>query len=65
MDTSSGEIASVVAVISLVLSSLGITGVDSTVLNGAVNGVLAFIGIGAAVWSWYQHRKAVVPTVSQ
>lgn len=57
----SGEIESLVAVIGLVLSALGITGVDSTTLNGAVNGIISVVAIGAALWSWQQHRNK--PTV--
>ena len=51
----SGTITSVVAVLGLVLSAVGITGIDSTVLAGAVNGVISIVAIGAAVWSWYSH----------
>jgi hypothetical protein len=57
MNVDSGEISAVVAVIGMILSSLGITGVDSTVLNGAVNGIICIITIGAAAWSWWVHHK--------
>jgi hypothetical protein len=53
----SGEIASIVAMIGMVLSAIGITGIDSTVLAGAVNGILSIAAIGAAIWSWYSHRE--------
>lgn len=53
----SGEIAAVVAGIGLILSLFGVTGVDSTTINGAVNGVIGIVTFGAAVWSWYIHRQ--------
>jgi hypothetical protein len=52
----SGEVTSIVAVIGLVLSTLGITGIDSTMLASVVNGVVSVVAIGAALWSWYKHR---------
>ena len=56
---SNGQIASLVAFAGLVLSSLGITGIDSTVLTGAVNGVISIVVLIAAIWSWYEHAKSV------
>lgn len=50
--------AALVTIIGLVLSDIGITGIDATVLNSAVNGIVSIVVIGAAVWSWYEHRKA-------
>lgn len=55
MDTA--EISAIVAVIGTGLSLLGITGVDSAVLGSAVNGVISIVTIGAAVLSWWGHRK--------
>jgi preprotein translocase subunit SecF len=52
----SGQIASIVAVLGLILSILGVTGIDSTMLTGFVNGVISIITIGAALWSWFSHR---------
>jgi len=52
----SGEISSIVAIIGMVPSYLGITGVDSMVIDGAVNGIIAIIAFAAALWSWYSHR---------
>jgi hypothetical protein len=53
----SAEIASIVAIAGMGLSYLGVTGVDSTVINGAINGVIAIVAFGAALWSWWAHRK--------
>ena len=53
----SGEVASIVALVGMVLSAIGITGIDSTVLTGAVNGVICVGTIAAAIWSWYSHRQ--------
>lgn len=53
-----GEIASIVAVAGTVLSFLGITGVDSSIVSQAVTGVIAIISIGAAVWSHYTRPTA-------
>ncbi len=52
-----GEIAAIVTVAGLFLADLGITGVDSTMLTSAVNGLVSFVVIGAALVSWYQHRN--------
>lgn len=52
----SGSISALVAIAGMFLSALGITGVDSSVLNSAANGVISIVAIGAALWSWYSHR---------
>lgn len=54
----SAEISAIVAIGGMILSTLGVTGVDSSVLNGAVNGVISIVTIGAAIWSWYAHHTA-------
>lgn len=60
-----GEIASLVSIAGMVLTGLGISGVDSGMLTGAANGLVAIVTIIAAVWSWYAHRKnAAVPGVT-
>lgn len=51
-----GEVTSIVAIIGLILSTLGITGVDSTIITGAVNGVVSLVVIFAAILSWLHHR---------
>lgn len=53
----SGEIASVVAIVGMIFTGLGISGIDAGVLTGAVNGIFSFITICAAVWSWWSHRS--------
>jgi hypothetical protein len=53
----STEVASIVAGIGLFLSLFGVTGVDSTVINGFVNGVIGIITFAAALWSWWGHRQ--------
>jgi hypothetical protein len=58
MNTSTGEVAAIVTVLGVVLGGIGITGIDPSVLNGAVNGVVAIVTLVAAIVSWYQHRKA-------
>ena len=60
-----GEIASIVAIAGMVLSGLGITGVDAGMINGSINGVVSIVTLIAALWSWYAHRaNAVVPGVT-
>lgn len=53
----SGEIASVVAIVGLGFSYFGITGIDSSVVTGAINGIIAIVTFAAALWSWYIHRQ--------
>lgn len=53
----SGEIASIVAIAGMVLSAIGVTGIDSDVLTGVVNGFVSIVAVGAAIWSWYSHRQ--------
>jgi hypothetical protein len=53
----SGEITSIVTIIGMIFTYLGITSVDSTVITGAVNGLIAVVTFGAAIWSWYVHRS--------
>ncbi len=57
MTTSTGEVAAIVAVLGVVLSGLGITGIDAGMVNSAVNGTIALATLVAAIISWYQHRK--------
>jgi hypothetical protein len=52
----SGEITSIVTIIGMIFTYLGITSVDSTVITGAVNGLIAVVTFGAAIWSWYIDR---------
>lgn len=54
----SGEVSSIVAIVGMVFTYLGITSVDSTIITGAVNGIIAIITFGAAIWSWYVHRTS-------
>ena len=53
----SGEIAAIVAVVGMILNYLGITSIDSSAITGAVNGIIAIIAFGAALWSSYKHRQ--------
>lgn len=55
--TNSGAVAAVVTIVGLVFSELGITGVDSSVLSTAVNGLFSLATIGAALWSWRKHQN--------
>ncbi len=57
MTTSTGEVAAIVAVLGVVLSGLGVTGIDAGMVSGAVNGAIALATLVAAIISWYQHRK--------
>jgi hypothetical protein len=54
MDT--GEIASIVALVSGALTYFGIQ-IDPAVVNGAVTGIFAIIALAAGIWSWYSHRQ--------
>lgn len=60
----SGQIASIVAVLGLILSTLGVTGVDSSVLTGLVNGVVSAVTLVAALWSFYSHRDKTATLAS-
>lgn len=60
----SGEIAATVAVVGMFLNYLGITGIDSGVITGAINGFIAVITLGAAVWSVYSHRAKNIAAVA-
>ena len=62
MNISSGEIASIVVGVMLVLNYFGVTGIDSGAVTGVINGIIAIVGFGAALWSWYQHRATRVAT---
>jgi hypothetical protein len=53
----SGEISSIVTIVGLGFSYFGITGIDSSVVTGAINGLIAVVTFGAALWSWYSHRQ--------
>ena len=55
----SGEVTAIVTVIGTVLSFLGITGIDSGVISQAVDGVIAFVSIVAAIWTYYKHTAVV------
>lgn len=53
----SGELASIVTGIGLVLTYFGVTGIDSSVITGAVEGVIGIVTFFSAFWSWYSHRQ--------
>ena len=53
----SAEIASIVTIAMLALNYFGITGIDSGMITGAINGILALAAFCAAIWSWYGHRQ--------
>jgi hypothetical protein len=53
----SGEISSLVTIFELLFSHLGVTTITSTEITGVVNGVIAIVGFGAALWSWYVHHQ--------
>lgn len=63
MTTSTGEVAAVVAIVGMLLTGIGITGIDSGIISGAVNGIFSIITLVAAVVSWWQHRKVVNASV--
>ncbi len=58
MQTNTGEIAALIAVVGVVLSGLGITGIDTGMVSNAVQGVIAIVTFAAAILSWYHHRQA-------
>jgi len=53
------EIPAVVTVIGTVFSFLGVTGIDSSVISGAVNGLISIVTLGMALWAWYNHRQTL------
>jgi amino acid transporter len=55
----SGEIAALVTVISTLLSFVGLTGIDQNTISQAVIGIISFIGIISAVWTYIAHHNAV------
>ena len=51
-----GEIASLVTIIGGILTALG-AGNLVPLIGPAVQGVLAVVTLGAAIWSMYSHRQ--------
>lgn len=49
-----GYAASWVTIVGVVLSFLGVTGIDSSVISQAVTGVIALVTVGSAVYSHYK-----------
>ena len=45
--------------IGTVFSFLGVTGIDSSVISGAVNGLISIVTLGMALWAWYNHRQTL------
>jgi hypothetical protein len=37
--------------------SRDITSIDSSAITGVINGIIAIVAFGAALWSWYKHRQ--------
>jgi hypothetical protein len=52
----SGAVAAIVTIAGLVLSELGVTGIDSSMLNNAINGLVSVGVVAAALWSWHKHH---------
>lgn len=52
----SGEISAAVALIGGILTALG-AGDAVPFVGPAVQGILAIVSLGAALWSWYIHRQ--------
>jgi len=40
---------------------LGVIGIDSSVINGAVNGVISIVTLGMVLWAWDNHRQTLNP----
>lgn len=59
----SGEISSIVAIVGLLLTTVG-ANVDPVVVNGAVQGVFGIVTFGAAIWSWWSHRQKNIAATS-
>ena len=60
MNITSGELAALATIIGTGLSFLGVTGIDASVISGAINGVIAIATFAAAIYAWSQHKNAVV-----
>lgn len=58
----SGEVAAIVAVVGMLFNYLGITSVNSDVITGAINGIIAICVFGAGIYSWYVHRTKPQPS---
>jgi hypothetical protein len=52
----SGEVAAIVSIIGMLFNYLGVTSINSDVITGAVNGVIAIAVFGCGIYSWYIHR---------
>lgn len=52
-----GEIAAIVTGIGLVLTYFGVTGIDSSIITGAVEGVVGIVTFISAFYSWYSHHQ--------
>lgn len=52
----SGEVATIVAIVSMLLNYFG-AAVDPTVITNAVQGFFAIVTFCGLLWSWYIHRE--------
>ena len=55
-----GEIMSLATIVGVVLSFLGVTQIDSSVISSAITGIIALVTIGASVWAAISHHNVVV-----
>jgi len=54
-----GEATAIATVIGSVLTLLGVTGIDSSVVNGIGTGLIAFFTLCTAIHAWWAQRKVV------
>jgi hypothetical protein len=58
MPQSTGDITAIVTIVGSVFAFLGITGIDSAVVNSAVTGIISLVSIVAAVHAYYSRPSA-------
>lgn len=52
-----GAVAGITALVGLVLSIVGVTGIDAGMISSALNGLISIVTLGAAIYSVVSHRQ--------
>lgn len=53
----SSEIPAIATFVGTIFTFMGITGIDSSLISGAIQGVIALVTLVLAIVSWYKHRQ--------
>lgn len=51
------EIPAIATFVGTIFTFMGITGIDTSVIGGAIQGLIALVTLVLAVVSWYKHRQ--------